>query len=71
MITCINCSAKLFTISQMVNVKNLGFSLFGSCPKCNTRQPASELWSKKKTIFLKPEDLKFETRGRKKKLVTV
>lgn len=43
MITC-QCSQKIYKITQLYDVRAVGFALFGKCPRCDRKMPVSELF---------------------------
>lgn len=43
MIVC-QCSQKIYSMRGFLEVKSIGFALFGTCPKCGRTIPASTLF---------------------------
>jgi len=66
MIECSNCSKKLFSMSDVTNVKCVGFALYGNCRHCEVRLSVSGLW--RRTKVAKYVELPRE-RERKERLV--
>lgn len=65
MIHCVNCGKEIHKMQEVKNVRALGISLRGECPKCNATIPVGSLWTRKKVtteLILKENQL--ESKGR-------
>jgi hypothetical protein len=61
MIKC-QCGTSLIDMSDVRNVKQLGFALFGDCYKCGTRQAVEGIWRRKKVEKYVPIPLTYKKR---------
>ena len=48
MIHCVNCGKEIHKMQEVKNIRALGISLRGECPKCNATIPVGSLWTRKK-----------------------
>lgn len=70
MFGCSNCDKTFRNTSEMLDVKAVGFALFGTCPKCKTRQGINSLW-RRTSVVKGLSEIKKERKPRMSKKLVV